>query len=110
MSAKRRRANVLQDPQVRCSSSLWTSRSVWPEKVRTIARQEGRVRAIQIRTPIGAEAERPMPSVPAQREPYPWLTLILAVALGAILLFAAIVLSGGSVWEDLGHRIVELGT
>jgi hypothetical protein len=64
---------------------------------------------MQIRTPT-TEAERPMPSVPAQREPYPWLTLILAVALGAILLFAAIVLFGGSVWEDLGHRIMELAT
>jgi len=59
---------------------------------------------MQIRTSIRTEAERPMPSVPAQREPYPWLTLILAVALGAILLFAAVVLFGGSVWEDLGYR------
>jgi hypothetical protein len=59
---------------------------------------------MQIRTSIQTEAERPMPSVPAQREPYPWLTLILAVALGAILLFAAVVLFGGSVWEDLGYR------
>jgi hypothetical protein len=45
-----------------------------------------------------------MPSVPAQLEPYPWLTLILAVALRAILLVAAVVLFGGSAWEDLGHR------
>jgi hypothetical protein len=59
---------------------------------------------MQIRTSIQTEAERPMPSVPAQREPYPWLTLILAVALGAILLFAAVVLFGGSVWKDLGYR------
>ena len=59
---------------------------------------------MQIRTSIQTEAERPMPSVPAQREPYPWLTLILAVALGAILLFATVVLFGGPVWEDLGYR------
>jgi hypothetical protein len=69
-----------------------------------------RVRAIEIRTPIRTEAERPMPSVPAKRESHPWPTLILAVALGAILLFAAIVLFGGSVCQDLGHRIVELAT
>jgi VIT1/CCC1 family predicted Fe2+/Mn2+ transporter len=31
-----------------------------------------------------------MPMVPAQLEPHPWLTLILAVALGAILLFAVV--------------------